>query len=165
MPSTRTSERGFTLIELMMVLAIIGMLASIILATLNYNRFRARDAAIMTSTLQFAKLYEFNVLDHSSYAQLMSGWDGTSANCADSFASSQHVTKARELCSYIVAQQGELGGNRFYTGVAPAFTNTQFFSVMAWLPGAQRYFCVGSSGRTSFTTAGVWNAAGCYNNP
>lgn len=40
----RSSHRGFTIIELLMVIAIIGILTAIVLASLNTSRAKARDA-------------------------------------------------------------------------------------------------------------------------
>lgn len=43
----RTARRGFTLIELLIVISIIGVLSSIVLASLDSARTRARDARRM----------------------------------------------------------------------------------------------------------------------
>ena len=48
-------ERGFTLIELLVVISIISVLSSIILASLNSARIKARDAQRKIATEEIAK--------------------------------------------------------------------------------------------------------------
>ncbi|MEZ4156829.1 MAG: type II secretion system protein [Candidatus Paceibacterota bacterium] len=53
------SKKGFTLIEVLIVVGIIGILSSVILVGLNSSRSRARDTAALPT---FAKLNK-----HSSF--------------------------------------------------------------------------------------------------
>jgi prepilin-type N-terminal cleavage/methylation domain-containing protein len=59
----RRTERGFTLVELMIVVAVIGVIASI--AIPNYQKFTARSRrAEMQNTLSKLRLYFKNIYDN-----------------------------------------------------------------------------------------------------
>ena len=67
MKANKTNQTGFTLIELMIVVAIIGILAAI--AMPNYQRYviRASREAAQTELLQMAGVQEKIYLNSSSY--------------------------------------------------------------------------------------------------
>ena len=52
------NEKAFTLIELLMVIAIIGLLASMLLVSLKGARMKARDAVRMAEISQFRKAFQ-----------------------------------------------------------------------------------------------------------
>lgn len=56
-PSVR-SRRGFTLIELLVVVSIIGLLTSVVLASLNSARVKARDARRISDMTQLSRALE-----------------------------------------------------------------------------------------------------------
>ena len=72
-------QRGFTLIELMVVIAIIGMLSSIVLASMNSARKKARDAKRLSDMHQLQNALELYYSDNSAYPTSdydgCGGWD------------------------------------------------------------------------------------------
>ena len=160
----RTSrDRGFTLIELLVVVAIIGMLSSVALGSLNVARGKARDASIKTHVRQFSTLMALQHSDTGSFSALQSGWDYGAGECANSF-SGTYAAKAREICAAITALNTPSG---MYTGVntGGGFSTVSNYAIMAYLPGAGQWFCVGSSGGTYQGPSNGWVGNGCHANP
>jgi prepilin-type N-terminal cleavage/methylation domain-containing protein len=60
-------QRGFTLIELLVVISIISLLSSVVLASLNSARAKARDAQRKTAMLEVQKALEMYYSDHGEY--------------------------------------------------------------------------------------------------
>ncbi len=58
-------HKGFTLIELLVVISIISLLSSIVLASLNNVRSKARDAARRAAMLQMRNALELYAQDHN----------------------------------------------------------------------------------------------------
>ena len=60
-------HKGFTLIELMVVIAIIGILVSIVIANLNNAKQSARDLSIKNAISEAMKKVEMYYDDHGTY--------------------------------------------------------------------------------------------------
>lgn len=60
-------EQGFTLIELLVVISIISLVTSVILASLNDARARARDAALLADTKSLVNALALYYNDHGYY--------------------------------------------------------------------------------------------------
>ena len=76
MPYVTKKQSGFTLIELLVVISIIGILSSLVFASAQDMRARARDAKRKQDLAQIAKAVELYNLDYGSYVIQNSGWNG-----------------------------------------------------------------------------------------
>lgn len=160
------NKKGFTLIELLVVISIIGVLSSVVLASLNSARGKARDVAIKQDISQMVRLMALNYSDYESYTQLQSGWDYYSTGCDDSF-SGNYASQMRSMCKHVVSLNN---GTGIHTGVQYINGNTvdNSFSIMAYLPYSGQWLCAGSSGAISDKTTSVyatWVGPGCWSNP
>lgn len=62
-------QRGFTLLELLVVLAIIGIMASLVLVSLQSVRGKARDAKRVSDVRQLMLAMELYLDDHLKYPE------------------------------------------------------------------------------------------------
>jgi prepilin-type N-terminal cleavage/methylation domain-containing protein len=169
-------NRGFTLIELLVVISIIGLLSSVVLASLKSARDRNRDAAVRAQMIQFRNLLilDYDSTSPNTYANLQKGWIFSLADCDTLFLSSSsntNIARANTICKNLYNLSGndptQSGGTwatgRFYSGIGSGALTTHF-SIMVFLPYAQKWQCMGVSG-VSQTDFGTWAPAGCFSNP
>jgi type II secretion system protein G len=67
------TERGFTLLELLVVMAIIGVLTAIVLVALGDSREKGRDASRKTQIQEIIKALEFTYSDSGEYPTVVPG--------------------------------------------------------------------------------------------
>ncbi|MFA6896776.1 MAG: type II secretion system protein [Patescibacteria group bacterium] len=157
----RYSRNGFTLIELLVVISIIGVLSTIAMTSLNGARLKAKDAAIMQSADSIMKAAQIDATASQDYsAYYFFDWAGTANQVCDAqFGSTSNPASVRVACKSIVNNIGSSSGYRVfaYTAGAPY----PKFTILVWLPGAQKFYCVGSNGASSATTLGSPYGSGC----
>ena len=126
------------MIELLIVIAIIGILASLVLATVGTSRSKADDARLKSSIRQLRVLTE-QFYDGNSY--VYTGLDTcidtpTEANCG-----------AQTIADEIIILKNEIEDAADQTGIVAVAADAQEFCIAAPLKvGNSSYICVNSVG-------------------
>lgn len=163
---------GFTLIEVLLVIAIIGLLVSVIMSNLSDARESARDAAITQQVRSMANLFEYErnkVGTYQNYDIGIIGNNGSMDTCADKNFQGEFEDKLLELCQGIEDQQRGFESNAsIIITVDGLLRNGNHFSIMTQLNDGN-WYCVGSNGGTYNGPPdpgnGNWMGPGCYANP
>jgi prepilin-type N-terminal cleavage/methylation domain-containing protein len=72
-------KKGFTLVELLVVISIIGLLATIVMVSLGSARTKARDTRRKVDLEQIVLALEMYYSDYNTYVVPGTGWQGGSA--------------------------------------------------------------------------------------
>ena len=97
MQISRTRD-GFTLVELLVVISIIGLLSSIVLTSVNSARARARDARRLADTRQIQNALALYYDDHGSYPPVTYGPSGSLAGWEVSYKDTSNWLNQSPIC-------------------------------------------------------------------
>ncbi len=155
-----------------MVVAIIGILSSIVLSAMREARLKAADAAILQEAQQLRNLMEQERSHTGSYAGIKNGGAWKPQSGCTGFTSSQFSTNASQVCQRLLNAVAPFCSSSCLYFQTTNPNTTERYSIMAYLPyqslkaGAARFLCLGSSGNATTTSDGAaWTEDGCYQNP
>jgi prepilin-type N-terminal cleavage/methylation domain-containing protein len=86
-------HKAFTLIELLIVIAIIGVLASIVFSSLNTARTKARNAKYRSQALEITKAIRLYYNDTGQYP-ISIGWLSNSGNALEAVLHPQYMSNS-----------------------------------------------------------------------
>ncbi len=181
-------KKGFTLIELLVVISIIGLLSSVVLASVSTARNKAKDSAIIQMAKQLQILMTMQYSDVGSYAGMQPSWiisnnnicrTGVNMPLSATNVDADYRDKVIEICNKVNELVPITQPNRLYVGMVSnsdlfpptPFVSadiTQSFTVIAALNSnnGNDYYCIGHNGKSSigpWTVGGVgWGGAGCF---
>ncbi len=122
----KINKKGFTLAELMVAIAIIGILATVVMVSLNGGRQRAKSTKALSALESAAKLAEICLVRGETVSTPTIG----SAN------------PGNKICSETVAAYPDLTGTNFtYTNFSNPGSNLQFGIGASTPGGAQQIVC------------------------
>ncbi len=127
------TKKGFSLVELLIVITIVGILSAVVLTNLNQSRVRSYDSKIKQQLISFrtsANLYYYNQIPNSY---------GTANNCTSG------------IFGDMTAENGRPGTYIASNNLPPStqvlcLANGQEYAVKASLYYGNEYFCVDSKG-------------------
>ena len=152
-------NKGFTLIELSVVIAIIGILSSVVLASLNSARNKGTDAAIKSNLANLRAQAEIYYDTNSSY--------GTASNCSVTVAAGVATANATTCVANITAAgvAGSIQDGLKAAAVASGATVYANVSATGWAAFATLKaggnYCVDSTGASKVSTATASSAVAC----
>ena len=110
--NTKHNEKGFTLIELTIVIAIIGILAAIAIPQFSNYRMRAYDSAVISDLKNTSLAEEAYYNDHKSYTKDRSRLPGNYAS-----EGVVHVADASDKGYTLIGYHPS--GNKTFTLIGP----------------------------------------------
>jgi prepilin-type N-terminal cleavage/methylation domain-containing protein len=154
--------KGFTLIELLVVISIIGVLSSVVMASLSTARERAKVTTVKQLVQQYRNLLELEISDTGTPSRLyVSVWNpvgGTTiAQCNSNMpAGSPYRGQAVAICEQLINLR--IHPTSFNLNVGPGtggmvYTIRSILSTSLW-----HYFCMNSNGEV--TDRGTWGVGG-----
>lgn len=80
----KNNQSGFTLIEILIVVAIVGMLATVVFTSLSQARAKARDSKRKEDLVQLQKALEIYYNTNNGYPNTNDTWWGATGSCGGS---------------------------------------------------------------------------------
>jgi prepilin-type N-terminal cleavage/methylation domain-containing protein len=171
MKPVHSNKRGFTLLELLTVLAVIGLLATIVLASLNDSRARGRDATRVKELKELQKAIELYRADNTGFPPRNTARSGSTVAtevCADGTrgaggASGSWCLLLADIAPYYKGGLKDPRGDsqttyRFYYD-ADSGDNYQTYGLMALLESSSNDKIVNNDGGVYCMQGGVCNSS------
>jgi len=133
-------QSGFTIVELLIVIVVIGILAAITIVAFNGVQAKARDGARISKVTSIAKAIELYYADNGTYPPIQDGL-GNETSCGSLTENWGHCDRNKllsdTLAKYIKIDPTSLSdatqGDYFYTYTSQPGDNFQSFGLMVYL--------------------------------
>ncbi|MFT5179914.1 MAG: prepilin-type N-terminal cleavage/methylation domain-containing protein [Candidatus Paceibacteria bacterium] len=141
-----TTNKGFTLIELLVVISIIGLLSSVVLASLGEVRTKAGISSMQQEGIQLRTALELYRSKNGEYPSNGRAYLSNPDNASSSW--SIQLKLSEEISSVMPTLKNGIPGVTFYSGWAPPshgnmlYFNTETYYQNAWVTS---YYCEGAT--------------------
>ncbi len=136
-------KSGFTIVELLIVVVVIGVLAAIVIVAYNGITVSARDSSRISAVNQLAKAIEIYHVQTGQYPAIIHGL-GSETSCGSQTENWGHCDRWNTLVSSLspyanVGQPGDYtsatNGNYYYTYASQSDDGYQTYGLMVYLEG------------------------------
>ena len=161
-------KKGFTLVELLIVIAIIGILASIALVAFRSSQIRSRDAQRKSDLKQIANSLELLYADYSQYppsnvsGQIMGCNFSVGGSVACSWGSGS-LSDGKTTYFKVLPKDPSGGQTYFYRTVNVGGAN-QGFQLYAHLENSEDQNCLVENGKANCSNPTVPGGVTCSSN-
>ena len=136
-------NKGFTIVELLIVIVVIATLAAITVVAFNGTQVRARDTARITKVKEISKALGLYYADNGRYPTILDG-NGRETTCGSQTENWGHCdrnkTIADALAPYMAIDPTSLSdatqGSYYYFYTSQASDNYQSYGMMVYLEGS-----------------------------
>lgn len=137
------ARRGFTIVELLIVIVVIAVLAAITIVAYNGIQAKARDSGRMTKLGQLTRGLELYYANNGRYPTIDHGL-GTETSCGSQTDNWGHCDRLRiltdSLAPYVTIDPTSLSqatqGNYYYSYASQSGDNWQSYGIMVYLEGS-----------------------------
>jgi len=140
-----TSNRGFTLIELLVVISIIGLLSSVVLASLSTTRARGKAGAVRTALISIRNQIELEANPPGTYGMNTNYVIGTGDNVACGFGNF-NTTKVAQIKTNMASNLTSPTNFVCSVNTSHASNPATRWAIGAILPSGAGMHCVDNSG-------------------
>ncbi|MDB5186874.1 MAG: hypothetical protein JWM07_346 [Candidatus Saccharibacteria bacterium] len=138
----KQKQSGFTIVELLIVIVVIGILAAITITAYNGVQTKARDSARISKIKSIAKAIELYNTDNGRYPAIQDG-NGRETTCGSQTENWGHCdrnqTLAALLAPYMTIDPTSLSdatqGNYYYYYTSQSTDNYQTYGMMVYMEG------------------------------
>ena len=136
----QAKQKGFTIVELLIVIVVIGILAAIVIVAYNGVQGKSRDTARISKVKSISKAIELYYIDKGTYPQILDG-QGRETICGSQTDNWGHCdrnkTLADLLAPYMYIDPTSLSdatqGNYYYWYTSQDSDNYQTYGLMVYL--------------------------------